>query len=387
MVINKAAKCRAYPNTEQRQKIARTLGCCRRVYNHMLDRNDKMHKRRGEHLSYNEMQNLLPVMKKYLPWLKEADSQALNYACRQLDTAYKRFFKGLAGHPRFHNKRGRQAYTTTHKEQIRIIDRHHVKLPILGVVYVRGLRKLPDNAKTGYATVSKEPDGRYYVSIAYEFEIPEPRHKNPNNAIGLDYKVDCLYVPSKGDRPELPKWLNESQVKLTRKQRSLARKVGSRKGERKSHNWLKQMRKVAKVQWGIANRRRDFLHKESKRLTEEYGIICLEDLSIKEMTVNHADVGNRKARHNINKAVLGTGWYMFTTMLEYKAKDRGGRVIKIDMNYPSTETCHVCGHVELSVKDLSIRRWTCPNCGSVHDRDVNAAVNIESEGLRLLAAV
>ncbi len=386
MVINKAVKCRAYPTAEQQIKIKSTLGACRFVYNHMLSRNQKVYARRDEHLSYNEMQNLLPVMKQYLPWLKGADSQALNYACRQLDVAYNKFFHKLAEYPNFHSKRGKQSYTTTHKASIQIVDNRHVRLPIVGIIRVRGMKPLPASAKTGYATVSLEPDGSYYVSIAYEFEIPDPRHAQ-GRSVGLDYKVDCLYVDSYGDSPELPKWFNESQVKLTRAQRWLARKVGSRKGERKSNNWHKQMLKVAKVHRKIANQRSDFLHKESRRLTESYSIIGIEDLSIRELNVDYTDIGSHVAEHNINRAILSTGWQGFTTMLDYKAKERGGVVIKIAKDFKSTEICSACGHVEPSVKDLSVREWTCPCCGVHHDRDYNAAVNIRNEALRLYKAM
>ena len=385
MVINKAVRCRMYPNVEQQNKIKSILGACRFVYNHMLSRNDKIYKRRGEHLSYNEMQNLLPTMKQYLPWLKDADSKALQYACRQLDNSFKRFFKGLGGYPNYHSKRGKHSYTTTNKKCIRIIDKHHIQIPILGVVYVRGLRQLPDNTKTGYATVSLEPDGSYYVSISYSFEMPEPKHLS-TKSVGLDYKVNCLYVDSNGYSPVLPKWFSESQTKLIREQRRLSRKVGSRKGEHKSVDWHKQMRKVVKVHKKIADQRKDFLHKESLRLAKAYNVISIEDLRIKELNVDYADVGNHKAEHNINKAILNVGWYSFTQMLEYKTKECGGIVIKVDKTFKSTETCSTCGHVEPLVKDLKIRKWTCSCCGTVHDRDHNAAVNILNEGLRLLKA-
>ena len=385
MVINKAVRCRMYPNIEQQNKIKNILGACRFVYNHMLSRNQKVYDRRGEHLSCNEMQNLLPLMKQYLPWLKEIDSQALKHACRQLDNSFKRFFKGLGGYPNYHSKRGKQSYTTTNKKCIRIIDKRHVQIPILGIVRVRGLRKLPDNAKTDYATVSLDPDGKFYVSIAYEFEIPEPKHSF-GQSIGLDYKVNCLYVDSNGDSSVLPKWFSESQAKLTREQRRLSRKIGSRKGEHKSANWYKQMRKVARVHKKIASQRKDFLHKESLRLAKTYGIICIEDLSIRELNVDYVDVGNHKAEHNINKAILNVGWYTFTQMLTYKAVEHGGMVVKVSKDYKSTETCSVCGHIESSTKELKVRRWICPCCGAQHDRDVNAAINILNEGLRLLRA-
>ena len=376
MEIIRALKMRIYPNDEQKVKIDKTLGTCRFVYNHMLARNRKVYERRKEHLSYNEMQNLLPGMKNYLPWMKEADSQALKHACRQLNTAYDRFFKKESGSPKFHSKRmNRQAYTTTNKRQIAYdSENREVKLPFLGWMRCSDNRILV-NPDFKYATVSRQ-NGKYYVSITYRIEkTVHPVAVSENQALGLDYKSDGLYVDSNGNMAGMPKWFRDSQAKLKKEQRKLRNKVGSQKGETKSHGYLKQLQKVRNLHEHIANQRLDYLQKLSTRLADMYDVILVEDLDMK--AIANKGFGN-------GKATLDNGWGMFTTMLGYKMTERGKRLQKIDRWFPSSQTCNVCGCVNEGVKDLSIRKWTCPHCGTEHNRDVNAALNIKREGLRLL---
>lgn len=376
MKVTKALKMRIYPNKEQALKIDETIGSCRYVYNHMLSRNRKVYARRSEHLSYYDMQNLLPSMKEYLPWLKEADSQVLKHACRQLNTAYDRFFKKKSGFPKFHSKRmNRQAYTTTAKASIAYDSEiRKVKLPFLGWMRCSDSRIL-SNPDFKYATVSRQ-NGKYYVSIAYSVEKTiHPVTVSESQALGLDYKSDRLYVDSNGNMAGMPKWFRDSQAKLKKEQRKMRNKVGSQKGETKSHSYLKQLQKVRNLHEHIANQRLDYLHKESTRLADQYGAILIEDLNMKAIANKGFSNG---------KATLDNGWGMFTTMLDYKMAERGKCLQKIDRWYPSSQTCSVCGCVNENVKDLSIRKWTCPHCGTEHDRDVNAAINIKQEGLRLL---
>ncbi len=374
--INCAAKCRAYPNKTQAELIRHTLSCCRYVYNHMLERNNKVYKRRGEHLSYITMQNLLPKMKRFLPWLKDADSQALKYACRQVDTAFQKFFKHETDYPTFHSKKGRQSYTTTNNTTIHISDdRKSVKLPIIGWIKVRGLH-ISDDAVINYATVSLESDGSFYVSISFKYEanIPVLQALQPT-ILGLDYKSDGLYVDSNGNCTEMPHWFRESQAKLARQQRKLSKKVGSRKGERKSQGWYKQHRRVVKLQSKTANQRHDYLHKLSKALAETYDVVAIEDLDMKSMS--NKGFGN-------GKATMDNGYGMFTTMLEYKLAWNGKKLVKVDRWFPSSQICSYCGYQNKNLKDLRIRKWQCPNCEVEHDRDINAAVNIKNEAIRLI---
>ena len=195
MILNQAIRMRIYPDDEQRHKINVTLGHCRYIYNKMLERNTVIYNRRKEHLNYYAMQNLLPEMKKYLPWLKEADSQALKHACRQLNTAFDRFFHKTGGYPKFHTKHGKKSYTTTNTKVI-CVESHRVKLPCLGWIRTPETR-IPDGSIC-YATVSLETDDRYYVSITYKKEVPDitPVVLKPENVFGLDYKSDGLYTDS-----------------------------------------------------------------------------------------------------------------------------------------------------------------------------------------------
>lgn len=379
MKIVRALKMRIYPNEEQKAKIDQTIGACRFIYNHMLVRNKKSYERRGEHLSYNEMQNLLPVMKNYLPWLKDADSQALKYACRQINTAYYRFFKKKSNFPKFHSKRmNRQSYTTTYNASIAYDAKNRkVKLPFLGWMQCSDNRVL-DNPNFKYATVSRQ-NGKCYVSITYSIEkdvVPMP--VSENQALGLDYKSDGLYVDSNGNVADMPHWFRNSQAKLKKEQRKLRNKVGSKKGELKSHSYSKQLQKIRSLHEHIANQRLDYLHKESTRLANQYDAILIEDLNMK--AIANKGFGN-------GKATLDNGWGMFVIMLDYKLKERGKHLQKIDRWYPSSQTCSVCGCVNEDLKNLSIRKWTCPHCGTEHDRDINAALNIKQEGLLLLEAI
>lgn len=376
MELIRALKMRIYPSNEQKVKIDKTLGSCRFVYNHMLARNKKSYERRGEHLSYNEMQNMLPSMKIYLPWLKEADSQALKHACRQLNTAYDNFFKKKTNFPKFHSKRmNRKSYTTTAKASIDYdAENRKVKLPFLGWMRCSDNRIL-NNPEFKHATVSRK-NGKYYVSITYSIEkTVHPVAVSESQALGLDYKSDGLYVDSNGNMAGMPKWFRDSQAKLKKEQRKLRNKVGSQKGETKSHGYLKQLQKVRNLHEHIANQRLDYLHKESTRLANQYDAILIENLDMK--AVANKGFGN-------GKATLDNGWGMFTTMLDYKMTERGKHLQKIDRWFPSSQTCNICGCVNEDMKNLNIRKWTCPHCGTEHDRDTNAAINIKQEGLRLL---
>ena len=371
MIRNRAIKMRIYPNLKQQHKIDVTLGHCRYVYNKMLERNDKSYKRRGEHLSYYDMQNLLPKMKQYLPWLSEADSQALKYACRQVNDAYTRFFKKQTGHPKFHTKRGRQAYTTTNAKSIHV-GLHELKLPCIGTVRTSDTR-IPKGSIC-YATVSKDPDGRYFASITYKEEVADivPVVPDPDKVVGLDYKSDGLYVDSKGDVANMPHFYRKAQAKRTRLQRELSKKQGFRKGEHRSKAFLKQLRKVNRQASHIANQRRDYLHKLSAEIANQTDAVCVEDLDMKAQAAGNG------------KATMDNGYGMFLDMLSYKLAERGKSLVKVDRWYPSSQICHICGHRK--AMPIKIRTYRCPQCGMVCDRDQNAAINIKAEGLRLLTA-
>lgn len=370
MQITMAMKFRLYPNKIQSNQINTIFDCCRFVYNHMLSRNIKVYKRRGEYLSYNDMQNLLPQMKKYLPWLN-VDSQALKYACKQLDTAYQNFFKNKTNFPQFHKKNGRQSYTSTKANTIHI-ENKKVKVPTIGWIKAKGIRQLPKNSKICYITISRNSDGKYYASITYKYET-EIQQKGVSSIIGLDYKSDGLYMDSNGEMANMPHWFRDNQTKLAREQKKLSKKIGSRKGEKKSSGWTKQHRKVAKIQKKIANQRLDYLHKLSKKLADTYDVVAIEDLDMR--AISNKNFGN-------GKATLDNGYGMFTVMLDYKLKNQGKRLIKVDRFYPSSQICSCCGYQQKM--PLHIRVYSCPCCGKEINRDYNAALNIKHEAERMI---
>lgn len=374
MILNLAIKMRIYPDDEQRHKIDVTLSHCRYIYNKMLERNNVIYKRRKEHLNYYAMQNLLPEMKEYLPWLKEADSQALKYACRQLNDAFERFFHKKGGYPRFHSKRGNQSYTTTNMRHVHI-EQHRIKIPCLGWVRTSD-KRIPDG-KLCYVTISHDTDERYYVSICYGKEVPDVEIIKPSveKTIGLDYKSDGLFMDSNGHIEDIPHFYRDAQRKRTKLQRRLSKKQGSRKGECKSKNFMKQLRKVNRQARHIANQRMDYLHKLSTEIANQYDAVCVEDLDMK--AISNKDFGN-------GKATMDNGYGMFQNMLSYKLKERGKHLVVVDKWYPSSQICHCCGHRQ--PMPLKIRVYRCPECGMVCDRDLNAAINIKMEGLRLLSA-
>ena len=372
--IMRAMRLKIYPTPEQTARIDSTLSACRYVYNHMLSRNNKVYRRRGKHLSYYDMQNLLPDMKGYTPWLKEADSQALKYACKQVDIAYGRFFKKLGGYPNFKSRRDSvQSYRTTNAKTIHY-ERGRVKIPIIGWIKVRDNRSLPKDANVCYATVSRD-HGIYFVSITYKVDrIVLPIQVDAKNVIGLDYKSNGLYVDSNGVTADMPGYYRESERPLAKTQKCLSRKRGARKGERPSSNYKRQLKKLNKKARHVANQREDYLHKMSLAIAKEFDAVCIEDLNMRAMS--NKGFGN-------GKATLDNGYGKFRWMLEYKLEERGKRLIEVDRFYPSSQLCSCCGARHPELKNLSIRRWIC-ECGAVHDRDVNAAKNIKTEGLCVL---
>lgn len=388
MVITHALKMRIYPNKEQSQKIDKTLNSCRYVYNHMLARNRKVYERRREHLSYYDMQNLLPKMKEYLPWLKDADSQALKYVCRQVNNAYDRFFKKQNKFPKFKSKRNTlQSYTTTNASAIHYQPKE-VSLPCLGKMKCSDKRSLPENGRISYCTITKK-NGKYYCSVTYKYEIDVvPVPVNESQVIGLDYKSSGLFMNSDGTAADMPHFYRRAQHKLRKAQRKLSHMVESHitgyrtvygkrypiydKNFSECRRLRKQINKLAKLQETIANQRKDYIHKLSTQMANSYDAIIIEDLNMK--AISNSNFGN-------GKATMDNGYGMFTSFLEYKLLERGKQLVKADKFFPSTQMCSSCGSIKKI--PLSQRTYTC-ECGLTIDRDLNSAINIRNEGLRLL---
>ena len=372
-MVNKALRVRIYPNKTQQKKIDTTINCCRFVRNHMIERNRKLYDRREKHLNYVTMANLLPSIKKYLPWLAEADAKALQYACRQVDNAYQRFFKKLDEYPKFSSKRDSiQSYTNTNPSTIHY-EIGKVKIPCVGWVKVRDKRMLPLNSKICFVTIIRDHE-QYFASICYKVDRTiASKQIDENNVVGLDYKSDGLYVDSSGNCCDMPHYYHEAQRWIVKEQRKLSRKTGSRKGEKHSGNYIRQQKRLFKKTRHVANQRKDFLHKRSTAIAKQYDAVCVEDLNMK--AIANKGFGN-------GKATLDNGYGMFLTMLDYKLRDRGKQLVRIDKRYPSSQVCSYCGHRQKM--PLHVRTYDCPQCGNRMDRDYNAAINIRNEGLRIL---
>ena len=377
--MNKAIKYRVYPTTEQSIMFAKTFGCCRKVYNLMLSDKIEGYKLTGK----------FPIVtpakyKNDYPYLREVDSLALANKQMDLQKAFRNTFsksrKKKNGFPKFKSaKHSRKSYTTNNQHgTVAIIDNKYIRLPKIGKVKAV-IHRVPDDSWTiKSATVSLESDGKYYISVLFEFEnIVNPYVADKTNAIGLDYASDGLYVDSNGNTGTNHKYYRESHDKLAKAQRKLSRMQGSKKYEVKSNNYIKQLRKVNKIHRHIANQRLDNLHKISTKIANSYDVVCVESLDMKAMS-NHG-FGN-------GKATLDNGYGMFLSMLEYKLSDRNKYLIKVDKWFPSSQICHCCGTIHPEMKNLAIRKMTC-DCGLTISRDQNAAINILKEGLRLLTEV
>ena len=392
--MNRAFKYRLYPDKEQAVLFAKTFGCCRKVYNLMLS--DKI-------ASYKESGKFVRVTpakyKKEYPFLKEVDSLALANKQLDLEKAFRNCFekkrKKNNGFPKYKSaKHSRRSYTTNNQKGTVAVTEKGIRLPKAGIVRALIHREPENDWRVKSVTISQDADGKYYASVLFEYERPvcnggtdikKAIISTDNNnviirtdkisAIGLDYASDGLYTDSEGNTGSNHRYYRESHKKLAREQRRLSRKKGSKKGEQKSNNYLRQQRKVSRIHRHIANQRLDNLHKLSFGTANRYDVVCVEDLDMKAMA--NKGFGN-------GKATMDNGYGMFLAMLEYKLADRGKYLVRVGKWYPSSQICSACGRREKSVKDLRIRRWKCPGCGREHDRDVNAAKNILKEGLRLL---
>lgn len=375
--MNIAIKYRLYPTTEQKIMFAKTFGCCRKVYNLMLADKIENYKTTGKFGSQT------PAMyKEEYPYLREVDSLALANVQLNLQGAMRNCFdksrKKRTGFPRFKSaKHSRKSYATNNQhDSIRIVDDRHVRLPKVGNVRAVIHRAPATDWVIKSATVSQDGDGKYYVSVLFEYEtkiIPVPVS---DNVIGLDYASDGLYVDDRGNVGTHRKCFRDSQKKLAMEQRRLSRKVGSGKNQKKSNNYIKQLRKVNRLQRHIANQRLDNLHKISTEIANQYDVVCVESLNMKAMS--NRGFGN-------GKATMDNGYGMFCNMLEYKLELRGKHFVKVDKWFPSSQLCHECGKRHPEMKDLSVRTMKC-DCGLTMSRDQNAAINIKNEGLRILRA-
>lgn len=244
-----------------------------------------------------------------------------------------------------------------------------IKLPKVGLVKMKQHRTIPEKYSLKSVTVSQTPSGKYYASVLFEYEN-QVQEQELNEFLGLDFSMHELYKDSNGNEPAYPRYYRQAERRLKREQRKLS------KMQKGSQNREKQRIKVAKLHEKVVNQRKDFLHKQSRQITNAYDCVCMEDLDMQAMS----------QALNFGKSVSDNGWGMFVTFLKYKLEEQGKRLVKVDKFFASSQTCSNCGHVNKETRDLSIRNWDCPECGAHHDRDVNAAINIRNEGMRIVFA-
>ena len=355
---------RIYPTDKQKDLFVKTFGCARSIYNKMLA--DKI-----EHYKKTQkMLNNTPAQyKKKFPYFKEVDSLALANAQINLQTAYKNFFQNpKTGFPNFKSKKNsRRSYTTNIVNNNIELKNGRLKLPKSGWVRIKQHREIPEGYILKSVTVSQIGSGKFYASILFEYE-EEITNKEPQSFLGMDYSMHDLYVDSEGNKGEYEHLYRKSEEKLKKEQRKLSlMKKGSK-------NRAKQRIKVAKVHEKIANSRKDFMHKKSRQIANVYDCVCIENLDMKAMS----------KCLNFGKSVHDNAYGRFIEILSYKLQKQGKYLVEVDKFYPSSQLCSVCGYQNKETKDLSIREWICPHCGTRHDRDINAAVNLLKEGKRLL---
>ena len=370
-MAEKAYKYRIYPNKKQKELIAKTFGCTRFVYNYYLNKRKEMYENNKITFTYNMCSKDLTQLKKEFECLREPDKYSLQKCLKDLDMAYQKFFKEHTGYPKFRSKKNRhQSYRTSYTKttaggNIMFLNKH-IKLPKLGLVKTRD--KQISQGRILNATISQEPNGHYYCSLCctdVEFEqLPKT-----NQNIGVDLGLVDFAILSDGTKIENPRFFEKSEQKLVKLQRELSRKsIGS-------NRWNKARIKIANLQKHISNQRNDFLQKLTTKIVKTYDVIAIEDLDVKSMKETDTTVRNKR--------VGDVSWSEFRRILTYKTQWYGKELSVIDRYYPSSQICHCYSHRD-GKKLEDIRFWICPKCNSELDRDVNVAINILNEGLRII---
>ena len=365
--INRTYRFRLYPNREQTELLSKHFGCSRFVYNYFLNQLEEQYKLTGKTDNFYAQCKTLTTLKKQeeTAWLKEVNSQTLQFAIRSLETAYNNFFKKRTKFPKFKSKHSKNSFTVP--QSASVADNRLFIYKFKEGIKCRVHREI--KGKIGKVTITKTPSGKYFVSVFTEEEYITPINKT-GKSIGVDMGLKELLTTSDGETFKNNRCTRRYECKLAKAQQHLSRK---KKGSRGFEN---QRLKVARLHEKIANSRADYLHKCSISLVRRYDTICIEDLNVKGM----------KRNHRLSKSITDASWGKFVSMLTYKAEWNGKKVVKVDRYFPSSQTCNICGYVNKHIKDLSVREWECPECHTHHNRDINAAINILRFGINNISA-
>lgn len=375
----KSYKYRLYPNKEQENKIIQTFGCSRFVYNYFLNKWQESYTNTKKGLNERLCSKELPLLKKEFEWLKNSDSIALQKSVKNLSDAYGRFYKGLSNLPKHKTKKkSLQSYQTNFEKKSQLpsvsINGNRVKVPKLGWVRFSNSRNL--NGRIINATIQKRPSGKYFIILMLEIDVITPTITNPS-FVGIDLGLKELAILSNGNSYKNLKAFKELETKLAKEQKILSKRkteaVKRKSALIESKNYQKQKIKVAKIHEKIANKRKDYLQKVTSDIVKNHDVFGIEDLKVSNLLKNK----------KLSKSILDASWSQFRNMLEYKADFSGKTVIVSASNFPSTQLCSVCRYKNVDTKNLNIRDWECPKCGSVHDRDVNAAINLMNEAIHI----
>ncbi len=364
--IHKAYRFRLYPTEKQEELLLKHFGCTRWVYNHFLCEHNEQYKNNEKTDNYYQNAAKLVELKKQeeYQWLNEVNAQSLLCSLRDLNNGFTGLFKQKKGYPTFKSRKDKNTFEVPQHFKI---ENGKIFIPkFLEGIKVKMDRKVKGDIK--HMTITKSKTGKYYVSILTVQERKElPK---TGKSVGLDLGIKDLVITSDGQKFKNNKYINKYEKEIKHEQRYLSHKT---KGSKRYEN---QIIKIAKIHEKISNCRKDTLHKISYQIVRDYDIICIEDLNVKGMVKNH----------KLAKQIEDASWGNFVRMLIYKSDWYGKNVVKVDTFYPSSKTCHICGKKNENLK-LSDREWTCKHCGTTHDRDINASINILNEGLRISGMV
>lgn len=363
----RAYKYRIYPNKTQKEQIEKQFGACRFVYNWALEQKIKHYETEKKTLSCFDLINRMAQLKKVegYDWLKESNSQALQMSIRNLDNAFKRFFREKKGFPKFKSKKNPVQSFQIPQHYTVDFERSRVKLPKIGLVKASFSREFEGTCKT--ATISRSTTHKYYISILVDDgkDLPIKEPFSEESTIGVDVGIKDFAILSTGEKIDSPKYLKKSLDRLKVLSRRLSKKV---KG---SNNWKKAKLRLSRLHEKITNQRNDFQHKLSLKLVRENQAIALETLKVCNMVKNH----------HLAQSIYDAGWSSFVDKLTYKAEWYGKTILRIGQFEPTSKICSVCGYHNKELT-LAVREWSCPNCNTFHDRDINAAINIKKFALQ-----